>query len=261
MGYGNLTDLIEGLEYGTNLHISVVFLNDFGNEKTYLPKQQVIHSKPFCDHMKSTPKGYRRCVACRNRALNKTIEEGSFGGYCCNGVYEYCHPVVLENRTVAVIFIGNIVHHICAQMQPYADTFETAFDQQRCQNIANVMDDYICMLLREYPDKKTEFDPLITNMLNFIEESLYYGVSVKQLAAAFNYNEKYIGKLFKKRAGKTVKEYVCQKRLEKSCKLLKTTAMTVTEISRCVGFNNVSYYNRMFKRTYALSPTEYRFKE
>lgn len=254
----NLADLIKGLEYGTNLHICVVFLNDFGNEKTYLPKEQVIHSKPFCDFMKTTPEGYKRCVSCRNKALCKAIDTGAFGGHCCNGVYEYCQPVVFEDNTVAVICVGNIADEISERMQSYADTFQFDFDKEKCKIIADIIDDHICMLLREYASDKSEFDPLITNILNYIEESLYYGVSVRQLAATFNYNEKYIGKLFKKRTGKTVKEYVCQKRLEKSCQLLKTTALSVTEISQTVGFNNVTYFNRLFKKKYALSPTEYR---
>ena len=109
MEHSNLYDFISCLEYGTNVHISVVFLDNFGNFKTNLPKCSAIHSKPFCTFMKSTPTGYEKCFKCRNAALKKAMNiRKSFGGLCFNGVYEYCRPVIENDVVIAVIFIGNI---------------------------------------------------------------------------------------------------------------------------------------------------------
>ena len=78
MKHSNLTDLLYALEYGTNIHISVVFLDNNGNYKTALPEKKVIHSKPYCTFMKSTPEGYHKCFKCRNAALKKAITEAGY---------------------------------------------------------------------------------------------------------------------------------------------------------------------------------------
>ena len=53
MEYSTLLELISGLELGTKLHISVVFLGDHGNPMTDLPPERVIHAKAFCDRAKA----------------------------------------------------------------------------------------------------------------------------------------------------------------------------------------------------------------
>ena len=74
----------------------------------------------------------------------------------------------------------------------------------------------------------------------------------------FNYNEKYIGKLFKAQTGFTVKEYLNRRRLDTAEQLLRNTKLSITEISSKSGFNNVTYFNRLFKKHFNFSPKNYR---
>ena len=48
------------------------------------------------------------------------------------------------------------------------------------------------------------------------------------------------------------------KRLKKAEELLKNTKLSITEVSGKAGFNNVTYFNRIFKRYLHVSPMEYR---
>lgn len=263
MEHSSLAELTDGLEYGTKAHISFVFLNDYGNYMTALPKERVIHAKPFCDCMKATPEGFQKCFKCRNTALKKAAEgQKACGGFCFNGIYEYCHPVVVEGTTAAVIFVGNILP---AGMEPPSeeaaqllDSFDRKLTEDRCSRICLLLDRHIRLLLREYAGLRTGFDPLLTNIRNYIEESLYGDISVEQLAGTFGYSGKYLGKLFKKHTGKTVKEYINEKRLQKAAELLRKTDMPVADISARAGFNNVTYFNRLFKAAYGKTPREYR---
>ena len=110
MEYNSLFDLILALQYGTKLHIGVVFLGNFGTEKTYLPRKHSIHTAPVCELHKSTKTGLRRCIRCRNLAIRRAaLRKNPFGGLCINGVYEYTHPVVQDGQTVCVIYAGNIL--------------------------------------------------------------------------------------------------------------------------------------------------------
>ncbi len=263
MEYMELYEFIKCLEYKRNVHICVVFLNRFGNYKTALPFEDTIHSKPFCDHMKLHPDGLEKCIKCRNIALGKAAEgQKPFGGFCFNGVYEYCHPVVERGKTVAVIFVGNILREgtfmSCELQEKFADNFEKDFADEQCISVCKMIDSHIKTLLREYADIKTDYDPLVENIKNYIHEFVFNDISVASIAAAFNYNEKYIGKLFKARSGMTVREYLTEKRLETARKLLVKTELSVTEIAAVSGFNNVTYFNRVFKGKFGACPTEYR---
>ena len=88
MEHNSLYDLIQNIEYGTHLHIGVLFFNNFENEKCFLPHSHRIHCSTVCDEIKQNKKEYRRCFGCRNLAIKKALStKAPFGGVCINGLY------------------------------------------------------------------------------------------------------------------------------------------------------------------------------
>ncbi|MBQ9975139.1 MAG: helix-turn-helix domain-containing protein [Clostridia bacterium] len=256
MEFAELDRLIRIIECGTRLHVGVVFLNDFGNFKMALPFERTIHSKPYCEYMKSKPLGYKRCFACRTRALNKAIgERRAFGGKCINGVYEYLYPVIIRDEVCAVIFVGNI---LTEDVSVLGETLEPSVTEEQCREIAELIDVHIKLLDKMYSGVENGYHPLVANITSYIEDSLGCDITVSQLARAFNYSEKYIGQLFKAHTGMSVREYVNSKRLDRAESLLYGTSLSVTEIALRTGFNNVTYFNRLFKARHGVSPREYR---
>ncbi len=263
MEHSSLYDLIFFLEYGTKLHICVVFLDDHGNSMTALPREKVIHSKAYCSHMKSSLEGMDKCFRCRNFAIKKAInEKNPFSWLCFNGIYEHIHPIVDNDRVIAVIFIGNMLYkeesEMTEEQKIYIKDFERDFDKSKCNDLCRIIDNHIKLLIHEYHDNSSDTNPIVSNIRNFIDDSALHDITVCEIAELFNYNEKYIGKLFKKHTGKTIKEYLCHIRLQKAKELLNSTNMMITEISAQTGFNNVTYFNRMFKKCTGMSPGEYR---
>ena len=116
------------------------------------------------------------------------------------------------------------------------------------------------MLLSFSPAKNDNYDPLIENLKKYIEENLEYKIDLTHIAAIYHYNEKYLGRLFKRKMGKSLCEYVTERRLEMAKDLLLNTDYTVLSISEKSGFQNVTYFNRMFKVFLAYTPTEFRKK-
>lgn len=271
MEYSKLTDLISSLEYGTNLHISIVFLNRYGNEKTRLPQEQRIHTCPVCDMAKETPEGFAACFRCRNTVLKWCIRhKRSFGGFCVKGVYEYCRPVVRGTEVLSVIFVGNILTDNKQQrftLSKYFDdslleTMQTNFPEKACIQTADLLESYILFLLDKCGDTPCQpADAVIENIKNYITENLLYDFSMSDMSAVFNYNEKYLGRLFKSKTSCTVKEYCNASKIEKAKSLLKSSELSISDISTQSGFNNVTYFNRIFKRITGLSPQEYRAKK
>ncbi len=272
MEYSTLNDLINYLEYGTRLHIGVLFFGAYGNEKLVLPKEKEIHTSPVCQNMKSLPSGYRRCFYCRNSAIKKALtDKEPFGGLCINGIYEYTRPIVLDTKVIGVIFIGNILpeeekserlRRNLRGKEYLMETLQHGFLRENCEAVGTLVESYVKMILELSPQdaKQEDFDPLIENLKNYIEANLEYGIDLSFLAQIFHYNEKYLGRLFKKKTGLSFSEYVNLRRVERGRELLISGNDTIINIASRIGFNNVTYFNRMFKKHYGVAPSEYRRK-
>ena len=63
---------------------------------------------------------------------------------------------------------------------------------------------------------------------------------------------------FKRNKGMTFSRFVTLYRLETACGLLKTSQKQISEICYAVGFNDLPHFNRVFKREYGASPSQFR---
>ncbi|MBE6778862.1 MAG: helix-turn-helix domain-containing protein [Ruminococcaceae bacterium] len=270
MEYANLSNLIAALEYGTQLHISVVFLNHYGNEKTRLPFAHRIHTCPVCDKAKQSADGFASCYRCRNTVLKWCIRrKRSLGGFCAKGVYEYCRPVIRHADVLCVIFIGNILTDSDQQRLTLAKhvapsllrTMQENYTERDCAQVADLLESYLFSLFETYGYTLNEpTDALIDNIKSYITENLSYDFSMADLSSVFNYNPKYLGRLFKSKTGYSVKEYCNNGKIETAKHLLKNSRLSVLDISAQAGFNNVTYFDRQFRKHTGLSPREYRSK-
>ena len=83
-------------------------------------------------------------------------------------------------------------------------------------------------------------------------------LSLTQIARRYHYNEKYLGILFKKQVGFSFRDYLNQCRMAAAVQMLQYGQCNVKDVALRSGFNNVTYFNRVFKRQYGITPTEYR---
>ena len=83
-------------------------------------------------------------------------------------------------------------------------------------------------------------------------------LSLKREAQLYFLNEKYVGRLFRRETGLTFHEYLNRVRLTHALQQLQKTQKTVLEISLESGFQNVTYFNRIFKETFEMTPIQYR---
>jgi len=260
--------MINAITRGTKLHISVVFLGNHGNSMTALPYKNCIHSTEICDTAKSSYKELLTCIRCRNTVLRRVVRtKKPLGGHCVNGIYEYCHPVIRDGETVCVIFVGHIRSGNIAYDRLLCDRFseklvadlETDFTEEDCRITADLLEEHILRLLDKFGDgNSADQSSLIENIKSYIRENLYYDFSLKEAADFFGYNEKYLGRKFKEHTGLTVKEYTHRLRIDSAKEKLYSTDLKISEIAGMVGFNNVTYFNRIFMREVAVTPAQYR---
>ena len=99
------------------------------------------------------------------------------------------------------------------------------------------------------------------NRINKITDYIklhYQTVSLSELSREFGYTCEYLSKLIRSETGKTFTDYVVEARMYQAVSLLSSTNLTVQEISSQVGYYNTENFNRMFRKTYQCSPSQYR---
>ncbi len=106
-----------------------------------------------------------------------------------------------------------------------------------------------------YTDKKT--DSVLLEVFRYIDEN-YKDGSLNELATILGYDFYSLSKEIKNLSGKTYTDLLQEKRLSQAAFLLKHTDMNVSDISIMVGYENASYFHRIFSKKFSLSPKKYR---
>lgn len=96
-------------------------------------------------------------------------------------------------------------------------------------------------------------------ILHYIEEN-YRDGSLSALAEELNQPVYALSKLIKSETGCTFKELLQQKRLRRAARLIRETDLPVSSIITAVGYDNTSFFYRVFRSEYGLTPKEYRAK-
>lgn len=115
-----------------------------------------------------------------------------------------------------------------------------------------------CNLVQNYSLRN--YSPLIQKVVNYVDFHHTESLSLKVLAERFSVSPSYLSGLFKKEIKITLTDYINQKRIEHSLILLNTTSLPIQTIAEQVGFSDVNYFTRTFKKFKGMSPREYRME-
>jgi YesN/AraC family two-component response regulator len=98
----------------------------------------------------------------------------------------------------------------------------------------------------------------IDEVVEYIQLHYSNDFSLSSLSSLCGLTPSYFSRVFKAKTGTPVFEYVNRVRVQKARALLKKTEMSIIEIAFAVGYNNVSFFNRYFRKLNRMSPREYR---
>jgi len=107
-------------------------------------------------------------------------------------------------------------------------------------------------------DIKPEPRDIIHDLVEYLDNNFNQTYDRIKLAERFKLNEDYMGQLFKKVTNTNIANYINTKRIEAAKLLLKETDSKVIDIAFHVGFDNLTYFYRHFKKHTGFSPIEYK---
>ena len=112
---------------------------------------------------------------------------------------------------------------------------------------------------------RTEKNPKITKsldkmklILTYIENNYMHKISVSDVAESIDFSESHFMRYFKETMGTSFVDYLREYRLTMAARLLLKSDATILSVAEEVGFDNLSYFNRAFKKHYGVTPSQYR---
>ncbi|ROR25803.1 AraC-like DNA-binding protein [Mobilisporobacter senegalensis] len=287
-----LQNLIDILSYSKKIHISIHYLTGTYQQDPALIVQPAnkVHYCKFCNEAKMTKKGLALCMRNKYLSINKAMNEKcQFIGKCYLGITEIVTPVFINDSLFCIVYIGNILieedtEKTIRQIQ-YASgiTHSKSHLSDLINELENIsisrLDDYIKMadiisgcihlILDANKDLFQGKRPathinnrhwLIQQTVEYIEQFYNTDIKLTHISDLFFVNSQYLSRLFSKNMGVTFIEYIHFIRMKEAKKLLIETDNKIIEIAYKVGFNNVTYFNLVFKKNTGLTPFEFRNK-
>ncbi|MDR8390626.1 AraC family transcriptional regulator [Aliifodinibius sp. S!AR15-10] len=116
--------------------------------------------------------------------------------------------------------------------------------------------EYLAQNSRLHPpsDKESE---RVNNVINYILENYKEDIELETIADIAHYSKAAFCKFFKQRTRKTFSEFLNEVRISQACKMLRKTNLNISSIGYECGYNNISHFNRQFKKYTGLTPREY----
>ena len=100
-------------------------------------------------------------------------------------------------------------------------------------------------------------DALVQAALQEINQN-YREASLSNVARAYGVSLAYVSECVRAQTGRTYKELLQKHRMETAARLLRRSDLNIQQIIAQVGYENTSYFYRLFHERYGLSPREYR---
>ena len=98
----------------------------------------------------------------------------------------------------------------------------------------------------------------VRQVKDYIRSHLKEEITMEMLSQVTFLNPDYLTRVFKRQTGMSVKEYLMKKRMETARNLLQTTADSVSEIGAEAGYDNCSYFIKLFRKYYGQTPKQFR---
>lgn len=123
---------------------------------------------------------------------------------------------------------------------------------------SSLLKELLVEMHRENIFKTTNSTDAVNTVLKFIENNYQSHLTNYSLAKLVGYHEYYLSKMFSRHTGLSLHKYIINYRLNKAKELLTCTPYSIDVISEKVGFSGDAAFSSSFKKSFGITPTEYR---
>ncbi len=160
----------------------------------------------------------------------------------------YCHMALLQTS----------IHpsHTLKQAASIAIRVEETSSLARLEQMPNDICHKYCLLVKNYANPA--YSRLTKDVIAYIQMHLDEDLSLNLLALTFGKNPSFLSNTFSKETGQSLTKFVQQTRVGEAIRLFNTTDLSVSEVAMSVGYQDFSYFSKVFTKVAGTSPRSYR---
>lgn len=135
------------------------------------------------------------------------------------------------------------------------------------QTVENLSVDNLCEVLEEMIDYAVDLQKVeapgsirskVKLAVKYIDTNFFEELTLMSLAARFNVESSYFSKIFRQETGENLTFYIAKKRIDKAREYMADSKINLTEIAFMTGYDDYTYFNRVFRKMTGIGPREYR---
>ena len=143
--------------------------------------------------------------------------------------------------------------------QSMMEMADKAIDSMDRNQLVEILDEVIQSVVEKKQQATSDsIKSGIRQAVIYVQEHFEENLSLSSLSAQFHVESSYFSKMFRKETGENLMLFICRKRMEKAVEYMKNTDRNLTEIAFMVGYDDYTYFNKVFKKMMGISPREYR---
>lgn len=208
-------------------------------------------------------KQLRRCVKSNNWQMVRTIVFDKIGLRSCG---QEGWSYLRVKQTVKRIFNILTEYKNEAQtpqdilnMESLSELADKTVESLQSEAVCDVVEegiDYISSLQRE--EITDSVKDIVRQIAAYIDNHYFEEISLSQLSRQYGVEHSYLSKMFRQEMKENLILYLSGKRVEKAIEYMKQTEHNLTEIAFIVGYDDYTYFSRVFRKITGKSPREYK---
>ena len=155
------------------------------------------------------------------------------------------------------LYTGSLLDGIIRDMQSKQAGFRTLV-RARLAEFVVLLSHAVSKQRSLHTPMRAKREKRLALVTGYLRERLASDIDLNDVAAFVSCNPSYLSRFFRQETGYTMFEYLNELRIERACELLASSNRPVLDIALEVGYNSISFFNRIFKRITGVSPKVYR---
>lgn len=171
------------------------------------------------------------------------------------------HTFVLATSVVHTFFelLGSLGFQSNNFLNDKAELLFLLDNEIRQSVIENELENKLPTVLKDFIESCMSWDDkYVTVAKGYIKDGYSSAITLEDVAQIVHLNPVYFSTLFKSKTGTTFTNYLQEVRIEASKNFFKTTRHSVKEVCKMVGYSDVQYFTKLFKKEIGVTPSSFR---
>lgn len=262
-----MTDITYDFFSATGINLSILDSNF--SQLQYSDKTS---ANEYCKYINSNFAMSSKCLICDYALLKECNKKKQPVSHICHaGLLDIAIPIMDNQSILGYIILGQLkvddnfqnVKKSFSSNELSVDNLEELYNAlpiknkefiKSITNLATILAKHLFLEKIVKPKKVSTLDALV----NFINNNIQSPLSVEYIAQQNFVSVSLVYKLFYKNFNLSVKNYINKKRCELALSLLMFSDKSLNDVAFEVGFSSLSYFSKVFKKLYGVSPLKYR---